>query len=93
MFGQVVTYTDMSEFMRKDRADVGARPVMLDQTRPVAFLLLGNLTGCDLTIVNCRDQRVWAWRGISAFACAMTQIGASSPRDGASSLNLTHGAG
>jgi hypothetical protein len=45
-----MTYIDASVEARNDRADVGAHLVMLDLTRPIAFLSPRNLTGNDLTL-------------------------------------------
>jgi hypothetical protein len=45
-----MTYADASVEARNDRADAGARLVMLDLTRPIAFLSPRNLIGNDLTL-------------------------------------------
>jgi hypothetical protein len=43
-----VTYTDASAEKRKKGSDAAVRLVMVEQTRPIAILLLWTLTGVDL---------------------------------------------
>ena len=88
-----VTYVDASDLGAWRGSDAAMRPVAADLTRPIVDFWLWMLTGCDLTLGNHGEQRVRSWRGLGARACALTQIGASSPWDGASSLNLTRGVG
>ena len=42
-------YADIRFFVWKEEADAGARPVVVDLTRPIAFEWLYILSGVDLT--------------------------------------------
>ena len=76
-----IKYDDASVEARKDRADAGACPVMLDLKRPVTFLPLRNLTGNDLTLCwhelcQCSGASD-RWHGDSGAHATTRCIGAS----------------
>jgi len=88
-----VTYADVCECVGQRRSDAGVRPVINDLTHPIVKNHLWMLSGNDLTLGVCGEQRVQSWCGLSARTCVLTWISAFGPLDGASSLNLTRGAG
>jgi hypothetical protein len=65
----LVTVADTSLKARQGQADVGARPVVCDLTRLVAFWLPGKLTGVDLMRLGSASS---GGSGVSSHGAAVT---------------------